>query len=80
MTGKVFSGKTNEKIKRKVFYIHQADNKKVSRFWEILKNSRKMKEEKENTTSKIDQYMSGIDVEKDFLNTDTGQKYEIGKS
>ena len=39
-----------------------------------------MKEEKENTTSKIDQYMSGIDVEKDFLNTDTGQKYEIGKS
>lgn len=39
-----------------------------------------MKEEKENTTSKIDQYMSGIDVEKDFLNTDTGQKYEIGPS
>ena len=78
MTGKVFSGKTNEKIKREVFYIHQAD-KKVSRFWEILKNSKKMKEEKENTTSKIDQYMSGIDVEKDFLNTDTGQKYEIGK-
>ena len=78
MTGKVFSGKTNEKIKRKVFYIHQAD-KKVSRFWEILKNWKKMKEEKENTTSKIDQYMSGIDVEKDFLNTDTGQKYEIGK-
>ena len=38
-----------------------------------------MKEEKENTTSKIDQYMSDIDVEKDFLNTDTGQKYEIGK-
>ena len=79
MTGKVFSGKTNEKIKRKVFYIHQADKKKVSKFWEISKNSRKMKEEKENTTSKIDQYMSGIDVEKDFLNTDTGQKYEIGK-
>ena len=79
MTGKVFSGKTNEKIKREVFYIRQAD-KKVSTFWEILKNSKKMKEEKENTTSKIDQYMSGIDVEKDFLNTDTGQKYEIGKS
>ena len=39
-----------------------------------------MKEEKENTISKIDQFMSDIDVEKDFLNTDTGQKYEIGKS
>ena len=38
-----------------------------------------MKEEKENTISKIDQFMSDIDVEKDFLNTDTGQKYEIGK-
>ena len=37
MTGKVFSGKTNEKIKRKVFYIHQVDKKSVK----ILRNFEK---------------------------------------
>ena len=41
MTGKVFSGKTNEKIKRKVFYIHQADKKKCQNFEKFQKNREK---------------------------------------
>ena len=66
---------------KRTLYCCSRRNEKSSEleFLESKKQKEKMPPNNEEKPAKIDELMSEIDLTKPFLNTTSGEKYEIGK-